>query len=241
MTPLRTATSQQGSFSTPIHAPSLGVEWLGCVPYCEGLVLQADAIEAVRNGAEDRLLLLEHPPVITLGRSGSREHLRESEERLAARGIEIVNVARGGDVTYHGRGQLVGYLISNLRARGAADVHRYLRDLEAALIDAVVGLGVPGGVVAGRTGVFVKTPHGLPDRKLASIGVGVRHWVSHHGFALNVDIELCEFDAIVPCGLYDVEMTSLAREGVGSGPVLALRAREAIANSFAARFGTVAP
>lgn len=237
-----TPTSRRESRYGPVRAPTLRVEWLGCVPYREGLLLQTDAINAVRNGAEDRLLLLEHPPVITLGRGASRSHLRESEERLAARGIEVICVARGGDVTYHGPGQLVGYLISNLRARGAADVHRYLRDLEAALIDAVVGLGVPGVSVAGRTGVFVKTTaRGLPDRKLASIGVGVRHWVSHHGFALNIEIDLREFEAIVPCGLHDVEMTSLAREGAGSEPGLSIRAREAIVKSFTARFGTLVP
>lgn len=218
----------------------LRVDWLGEVPYGDGLVFQNEAIEVVRSGGEDRLLLLEHPPVITLGRSSSRAHLLESEELLAARGVEVVRVARGGDVTYHGKGQLVGYLISNLRARGPADVHHYLRDLEAALIDAAAVLGVTTCAVAGRTGVFVKTGTASPRRKLASIGVGVRHWISHHGFALNLDIDLHEFDAIVPCGLADVEMTSLAREGVGSGPALAVRARDAISRSFAARFGHVA-
>ena len=234
-------TSRRASRRGVGRVPTLRVDWLGCVPYREGLVLQANAIETVRDGACDRLLLLEHPPVITLGRGGSRTHVLESEEQLAARGIEVVRAARGGDVTYHGRGQLVGYLISDLRARGAIDLHRYLRDLEAALIDAVVGLGVPGVTVAGRTGVWVKTPQGMPDRKLASIGVGVRHWISHHGFALNVEIDLREFEAIVPCGLHDVEMTSLAREGAGSGPELIAQAREAIVKSFTARFGTSVP
>lgn len=220
---------------------TLRVDWLGCVPYADGLEIQADAIADVKSGAEDRLLLLEHPPVITLGRRASRGHVLHSQAELAARGIEVVSVARGGDVTYHGRGQLVGYLISNLRARGAVDVHGYVRDLEAALISAVVDLGVPGIAVAGRTGVFVKTAPGARDRKLASIGVGVRHWVSYHGFALNVDIDLREFDAIVPCGLVDVEMTSLRREGVGSGPALPVRTRDAVAQSFAARFGVQSP
>jgi lipoate-protein ligase B len=174
-----------------------------------------------------------------MGRSSSRANLRESEASLAARGIEVVSVARGGDVTYHGRGQLVGYLISNLRARGSADVHRFLRDLEASIIDAVVELGVTATTVSGRTGVYVKTVPGLPDRKLASIGVGVRHWISHHGFALNVDIDLREFGAIVPCGLRDIEMTSLAEEGVGCGEELATRTRQVITRSFTSRFGVV--
>jgi lipoate-protein ligase B len=221
-------------------APSLRVEWLGEVAYANGLALQHEAIEAVRDGGEDRLLLLEHPPVITLGRNSSVAHLLESRESLEARGVEVVSVPRGGDVTYHGRGQLVGYLISNLRRRGPLDVHRYLRDLEAALIDAAGTFGIDGCAVVGRTGVFVKAETGLPDRKLASIGVGVRHWITHHGFALNVDIDLREFDAIVPCGLADIEMTSLAREGAATGSDFSSAVREAVAKAFETRFGTVA-
>ncbi len=236
--------SASASANVPLRrvsvAPRLRVEWLGEVVYAKGLVLQHEAIEAVRSGGEDRLLLLEHPPVITLGRSSSAAHLLESEESLNARGIEVVSVPRGGDVTYHGRGQLVGYLIVNLRARGPVDVHRHLRDLEAALIDATATFGIASRAVAGRTGVFIETEPGSPDRKLASIGVGVRHWISHHGFALNVDIDLCEFDAIVPCGLADIEMTSLAREGAGSGPEFAAAVRDGVTNAFRARFGTVA-
>lgn len=220
--------------------PTLRVDSLGEVGYADGLTLQHEAIEAVRSGGEDRLLLLEHPPVITLGRTSRAAHLLESEESLNARGVEVVSVPRGGDVTYHGRGQLVGYLIANLRARGPVDVHRYLRDLEAALIDATATFGIASCAVAGRTGVFMKTKPGSADRKLASIGVGVRHWISHHGFALNVDIDLREFDAIVPCGLADIEMTSLAREGAGSGPEFASAVRDAVTNAFRARFGTVA-
>lgn len=225
-----------------IHAEStLRVDWLGEVTYTDGLALQHEALEAVRSGDPDRLLLLEHPPVITMGRSSSPANLLESEAHLNARGIEVLSVARGGDVTYHGRGQLVGYLIANLRRRGPADVHRHLRDLEAALIEAVATFGVAACAVAGRTGVFIESGPNAPDRKLASIGVGVRHWISHHGFALNVEIDLREFDAIVPCGLTDIEMTSLAREGAGSGCEFAAAVRSAVATAFEARFAGVAP
>lgn len=188
----------------------------------------------VRVGGADRLLLLEHPPVITLGRSTDRAHLLEDEVALAARGVAVEEVRRGGDVTYHGPGQLVGYLILNLRLRGAVDVHRFVRDLEAALITATAALGVKTTTVPGRTGVFVAPEIGRPTQKIASIGVGVRHWITYHGFALNVDVDLSGFDAIVPCGLADVTMTSLAEQGA-DGP-LASRAREAVASAFGRAF-----
>jgi lipoate-protein ligase B len=188
----------------------------------------------VRVGGADRLLLLEHPPVITLGRSTDRAHLLEDEVALAARGVAVEEVRRGGDVTYHGPGQLVGYLILNLRLRGAVDVHRFVRDLEAALITATAALGVKTTTVPGRTGVFVAPEIGRPTQKIASIGVGVRHWITYHGFALNVDVDLSGFDAIVPCGLADVTMTSLAEQGA-DGP-LASRAREAVAVAFGRAF-----
>lgn len=188
----------------------------------------------VRVGGADRLLLLEHPPVITLGRSTDRAHLLEDEVALAARGVAVEEVRRGGDVTYHGPGQLVGYLILNLRLRGAVDVHRFVRDLETALITATAALGVKTTTVPGRTGVFVAPEIGRPTQKIASIGVGVRHWITYHGFALNVDVDLRGFDAIVPCGLADVTMTSLAEQGA-DGP-LASRAREAVASTFGRAF-----
>ena len=188
----------------------------------------------VRVGGADRLLLLEHPPVITLGRSTDRAHLLEDEVALAARGVAVEEVRRGGDVTYHGPGQLVGYLILNLRLRGAVDVHRFVRDLETALITATAALGVKTTTVPGRTGVFVAPEIGRPTQKIASIGVGVRHWITYHGFALNVDVDLSGFDAIVPCGLADVTMTSLAEQGA-DGP-LASRAREAVAVAFGRAF-----
>lgn len=159
------------------------------------------------------MLLLEHPPVVTCGRSTRPENLLMSREQLAARGVELFDTARGGDVTYHAPGQLVGYPIVDLAARDQCDVHVFLRSLEAVLIEVLAGFGVPAERVEGRTGVFVrrKAP-GERERKIASIGIGLRRWVTWHGFALNVSLDLSGFEVIVPCGLQQVEMTSLAAE-----------------------------
>jgi len=214
----------------------LAIEWLGAVPYAEGLERQRKCLDGVRSGARPEVvLLLEHPPVVTLGRSAHAEHLLESPAALAQRGVEVHEVARGGDVTWHGPGQLVGYPILDLGARDRRDVHRYLRDLEAALVEAVAELGVTATVVDGMTGVFVATSD--PPRKLASIGVGLRGWVTCHGFALNVEPDLAGFGAIVPCGLHGVEMTSLARElGQGAPADLSARARAAVGKALRRRF-----
>jgi len=214
---------------------SLLVEWLGSVPYREALALQERAIEARRSGGPDRLLLLEHPPVITFGRSARPENLRAAPADLARRGVEQVEVARGGDVTWHGPGQLVGYAIVDLAARGEPDAQRWLRTLEGALIDALGALGAGACRVPGRTGVFLeKTGADGRARKIASIGVGLRGWISWHGFALNVTTAESAFSDIVPCGLHDVRMTSLAEAlGVEPTPGLFERAREAVAAAFA--------
>ncbi len=160
----------------------------------------------------DRLSLagLEHPPVVTLGRGSHEENLRVSRDELARKGIEVFEVRRGGDVTYHAPGQLVGYPVLDLAARGERDLHAYLRRLEAVLCAALRALGVSPRVEPGRTGVFVDDPVAATPRKIASIGVGLRGWVTSHGFALNVDLDLAGFSNIVPCGLADVEMTSVA-------------------------------
>lgn len=158
-----------------------------------------------RTRAHDLLLLLEHEPVITFGRGGHREHL------LATGGIDVVEVERGGDVTYHGPGQLVGYPIIDL-AGHRQDLHWYLRTLEQALIEALAQLDIPGERVKGYTGVWT---HG---RKIASIGVHVKQWVTWHGFALNVSTDLSAFNRIVPCGIPGVAMTSIAAQrGGGRG------------------------
>lgn len=216
----------------------LAVEWLGRVPYAEALALQERRIEARRRGeAGDALLLLEHPPVITLGRRGREEHVLAPPEALAARGIEVHRVARGGDVTYHGPGQLVGYLVVDLAARGEADAGALLRRIEAALVRALGALGVEGYTRPGQTGVFATPGAPGPARKVASIGVGLRGWISWHGFALNVSLDPAAFDLIVPCGLRDVTMTSLARELGASAPAdLEAWARRVVADRFAEAF-----
>lgn len=198
-------------------SPALSVEWLGRVRYGEALALQESALRdraAGRTG--DRLLLLEHPPVITFGRSAKPGHLLLDEAQLRARGIELFEVARGGDVTYHAPGQLVGYPIVDLSPPHRRDVHAFLRALEAGLIDALEAWSIPACRIEGRTGVFVDRARSRlssgPPRKLASIGIGLRRWVTWHGFALNVDLDLAGFAAIVPCGLPDVVMTSVERE-----------------------------
>ena len=217
---------------------ALDIDWLGSVAYRDALKLQQEAVEERRAGGSDRLLLLEHPPVVTLGRSARAENLRVSRAELSRRGVDLLEVARGGDVSYHGPGQLVGYLIVDLSAGGPPDVHEHLRSIEVALGEAIRALGVPPQAREGITGVFVDDPAAPRPRKIASIGIGVRGWVSWHGFALNVDLDLAGFDVIVPCGLHDVEMTSLARELGSAAPSdLARRVRDEVAASFAAGFG----
>lgn len=184
--------------------------WLvdcGLRPYAEMLDLQR-AVAAARISGEieqDVLLLVEHCPVITLGRSSKDAHLLANPEILRARGVEVFEVERGGDVTFHGPGQLVGYPIIDLK-RHKQDLHWYLRQVEEVLIRALGELGIAGERVAKYTGVWSK------GRKIASIGVHARDWVTWHGFALNVSTELSYFDLIVPCGIPDVRMTSVQRE-----------------------------
>ena len=177
------------------------------MPYVAALDLQRAVARARISGAlsEDVLLLVEHPPVVTLGRSSKAQHLLASPALLAARGVELHEVERGGDVTFHGPGQLVGYPIIDLK-RHKQDLHWFLRQVEAALIGALAPFGIVGERRAGFTGVWTR------GRKLASIGVHARDWVTWHGFALNVTTDLSYFDLMVPCGISAVEMTSVARE-----------------------------
>jgi lipoate-protein ligase B len=184
----------------------LHVEHLGRRPYGEVLELQrAIAAERIAGTRPDTLLLVEHDPVVTLGRSTKREHLLLSEKALATRGVELFDIERGGDVTFHGPGQLVGYPIFDLQQH-RQDLHWYLRTLEQTLIDTLEAFGVEGERVDKYTGVWVG------NRKIASIGVHARSWVTWHGFALNVSTDLSYFDLMVPCGISGVTMTSLVRE-----------------------------
>ncbi len=180
---------------------------LGRVPYREAWELQVRLVAARRRGLSgDVLLLLEHPPVYTLGRGGKAEHLLAPIEWLRRQGAEVFEVDRGGDITFHGPGQLVGYPILDLSAWGR-DLHRYLRGLEEVLIRALAVFGVRAGRKAGYTGVWVG------DRKIAAIGVKLSSgWITSHGFALNVSTDLRWFDHIVPCGIRDYGVTSLSAE-----------------------------
>jgi lipoyl(octanoyl) transferase len=180
---------------------------LGRRAYGEVLELQRAVARARISGEieQDVLLLVEHPAVITLGRSSKGAHLLANPARLAARGVELFEVERGGDVTFHGPGQLVGYPIVDLKQH-KQDLHWYLRQVEEILIRGLGAFGIEGGRVAKYTGVWTR------NRKIASIGVHARDWVTWHGFALNVSTELSYFELIVPCGIPEVTMTSLRRE-----------------------------
>lgn len=184
----------------------LNAQWLGRVDYRDGLALQQRLVAERRAGRiADTLLLLEHPPVITLGRNGDPAHVLADDAGLRARGIEVHRIGRGGDVTYHGPGQLVGYPIVQLDD-GEKDVHAYLRKLEQGLIDLAARFRVEAGRVAGLTGIWVGAD------KLAAIGVRLSTgWVTSHGFAFNVATDLAGFSTIVPCGIHGRGVTSLAR------------------------------
>ncbi len=192
---------------------------LGLRSYAEALSFQRE-VAAKRISKEipqDVLLLVEHPPVITLGRSTKQENLLFTPELLTARGVELFEVERGGDVTFHGPGQLVGYPIVDLNEH-KLDLHWYLRQVEEVLIRGVAPFGLAATRIAGKTGIWtpaVQDASGAelrPARKLASIGVHARQWVTWHGFALNVTTDLSYFDLMVPCGLPGVDMTSVERE-----------------------------
>jgi lipoyl(octanoyl) transferase len=178
----------------------------GFVPYAEALALQQALVEERRAGrVPDVLLLLQHPPVITLGvRGSSRSHITASDSLLASRGVEVHETGRGGDVTYHGPGQIVGYPILDLRP-DRCDVHRYVRDLEEIMIRICADYGVTADRVAGLSGVWV----GL--EKIGAIGVRISRWITSHGFAFNVNTKLDDFGLIVPCGIADRGVTSLQK------------------------------
>ncbi len=183
------------------------VRRLGVVGYQEALDLQADLVEQRRRGdIGDVLLLLEHPPVITLGvkTRNNRTNIIASDAQLAEAGVTVFQTGRGGDVTYHGPGQLVGYPILDLNPH-RRDVHKYVRDIEQALIDAVASFGITATRAEGLTGIWVGA------NKLAAIGVRISRWITSHGFALNVSTNLSHFDLIVPCGIQDRGVTAIER------------------------------
>src|SRR3954462_2294078 len=202
---------------------NLEIRRLGRVAYADALARQRALGDDRRAGrVDDLLLLVEHPHVLTLGvrGDGGRSHILAAPEVLAARGVAIQETGRGGDVTYHGPGQIVGYPILDLKP-DRCDVHRYVRDLEEVLIRTVADFGIEAGRVPGLTGVWVK------DEKLAAIGVRIARWITSHGFALNVTTNLDYFGLIVPCGIADRGVTSIERL-LGRAPD-----REAVAQRIA--------
>ncbi len=206
---------------------------LGRMSYPEALTLQRTLANARIEGSIDRdmLVLVEHPHVVTLGRSFRPENLPISREALAARGITMHDIERGGDVTYHGPGQLVGYPIYDL-SEHEQDLHVFLRQIEEALIRALSHFGIDAGRNPGLTGVWTN------GRKIASIGIHVKKWVTWHGFALNVSTDLSYFDLIVPCGIENVVMTSIRGElGARTPPDCWAQALDHVVLGFSEVFG----
>jgi len=179
----------------------MNIEWLGRIHYEAGLQIQNAKLESCLDTGSETVLLLEHEPVYTIGRLPDKSSLRG----LSQLPYPVFETNRGGQATYHGPGQLVGYPILDLRVRGR-DLHTYLRNLENLLIDLLDDFEISASRVEGKTGVWID------NRKIASIGVGVRKWVTMHGFALNVSSDLHGFQHIIPCGIADVRMTSISRE-----------------------------
>ena len=197
--------------STSERGRDLDVRRLGVVSYGEGMALQRELVEQRKTGAiPDTLLLLQHPHVITLGvkQASARSHIVATPERLAELGVDVHETGRGGDVTYHGPGQIVGYPIVDLKP-DRCDVHQYVRDLEEVMIRVCAEYGIDARRVEGLTGAWVETAAG--PEKIGAIGVRISRWVTSHGFAFNVNTDLAFFRLIVPCGIGDRGVTSLAR------------------------------
>ena len=177
----------------------------GRVAYADGLAMQVQAVENLRDGTgAEQLFLLEHNHVFTLGRAAKEANILASRDYLAAEGIEVHEIGRGGDVTYHGHGQLVGYPIINLKP-DRCDVHRYVRDIEEVLLRVISEYGISGGRIKGLTGIWVG------NEKIAAIGVRIARWITSHGFALNINTDLRYFQMIVPCGIVDKGVTSMQK------------------------------
>ena len=209
---------------------TLQTAWLGRVGYLDAWRLQEAVATRVRGGGDEQLLLLEHPPVYTIGRRGTTDNILVGHDVLRAAGASVYRVDRGGDITYHGPGQLVGYPITRLGEKD--DLVAYVRAIELAIMDALASFGISGRSEAGKTGVWVDLGDGTPA-KIAAIGVRISRGVTTHGFALNVSTDLQGFERIMPCGFVH-EVASLERLGVSAdiGDVA-----ERCAGAFAARVG----
>lgn len=204
-------TLDPGPFREPVTGGPLEARWLGRIAYRDAWALQHELVERRADGEiPDQLLLLEHEAVLTLGRNAAEEHVRASVEELAARGVELIRVERGGEVTYHGPGQLVAYPILALSRRGLL-VRPLVRALEAAMAETCAAFGVPADRRDGHPGCWCDASGAAP-RKMGALGIRIERGVSYHGIALNVDPDLSDFDLIDPCGMPGVESTSIARE-----------------------------
>jgi lipoate-protein ligase B len=216
--------------------PKVWLVNLATVPYADALALQHRLVDARKRGAlNDTLLLLEHPPTITLGRNAKDENVLVSREYLRQLGIAVFRVERGGDVTYHGPGQLVGYPILDLH-NFRMDVGWFVRSMEEMLILALGDFGIRGKRIEKLIGVWVEqSSSALPEAKLVQIGARIEQWVTYHGFALNVEPNLAHFDLIVPCGISDKAVSSMSR--VLNRPVDPVAVRERVAARFGEVFG----
>lgn len=219
---------------------------LGRVPYSKALEIQRRVVEARKQQLiGDTLLLLEHPPVLTLGRNATRNNILVPNDYLRDRGVEIHEINRGGDVTYHGPGQLVGYPIVDLRGDlpGKRGPHLgpvdFVRLLEEVLIFTCKDFGIPAQRICKRTGVWTLPGGAVPEKKIAAIGVHVSQGVTSHGFALNVTTDLRDFEWIVPCGITDREPTSIEREAPSDVLATSQPTMQSASNSISRNFGRV--
>lgn len=218
----------------PAAGKVLAVRRLGLVPYADGLELQRQLVEARKTDRiPDTLLLLQHPHVLTIGvKKDGRDHILASPDRLAALGVDVFETGRGGDVTYHGPGQLVGYPILDLNP-DRRDVHKYVRDLEEVMIRVCADYGLAAGRVKGFSGAWIG------DEKIGAIGVRISRWITSHGFAFNVTTDVDFFNLIVPCGIADKGVTSLqSRLGRAIGMA---EVEDRVVAHFAAVFDRVNP
>jgi lipoyl(octanoyl) transferase len=219
---------------------TLEVRRLGLVPYADGLELQRALVEERRAGRiPDTLLLLQHPHVVTVGvKKEGRSHILATPEQLSARGVEVFDTGRGGDVTYHGPGQIVGYPILDLNP-DRRDVHKYVRDLEEVMIRVCADYGLTAGRIKGLSGAWIPSTRDarsgqVGDAKIGAIGVRISRWITSHGFAFNVTTDVDFFNLIVPCGIDDRGVTSLAQQ-IGRTPDFA-EVEDQFVDHFAAVF-----
>jgi len=202
---------------------------LGLTDYKKALNIQLDLLDKRKNNLiPDTLILLEHPPTITIGRGGDLKNLLVSQSYLKDRGIYFQQISRGGDITFHGPGQIVAYPIMDLNSLGR-DIHKYLRSLEYLIIDMLKNYGIKATGLKDVTGVWAN------EKKIASIGIGVKRWITYHGFAININNDLNYYDMIIPCGLSKVRMTNVTTES-DTGKVAIENANDYIIESFSKTF-----